>query len=61
MEAIAQQCYQAINLVPDPNWRRDLQGQGQFKGAKIFEVEADKTTLPNFKPSTHLLICLFSL
>jgi hypothetical protein len=35
-EDIAKDCYKA--LMPDSNWKQDLEGQGTFLGATIFEL-----------------------
>ncbi len=35
-EESAKDCYKA--LMPDSNWKQDLEGQGTFLGATIFEL-----------------------
>ncbi|NER23188.1 MAG: hypothetical protein F6J96_21305 [Symploca sp. SIO1C2] len=66
-EKIAQACYKA--LMPGSNWERDLEGQGQFLGATIFELShyrllipeetASPTTIQSVQENQHVIIILY--
>ena len=66
-EKLAKDCYQA--LMPGSNWERDLEGQGQFLGATIFELshyrlvipegKASPTTIQNIQENQHVIIILY--
>ncbi|NEP00325.1 MAG: hypothetical protein F6K58_16930 [Symploca sp. SIO2E9] len=66
-ENIAKDCYKA--LMPGSSWERNLEGQGQFLGAKIFELShyrlvipetaASPTTIQNIQENQHVIIILY--
>ena len=66
-EEIAAACYQS--LIPEGNWENDLDGQGKFMGAEIFELSryrlvmkqgADLAeTIDNIQQSLHILIIIY--
>ncbi|NEQ71561.1 MAG: hypothetical protein F6K21_39995, partial [Symploca sp. SIO2D2] len=66
-EHLAQACYKA--LMPGSNWERDLEGQGQFLGAAIFELShyrliipeetASPTTIQSVQENQHVIIILY--
>jgi len=65
-DAIAKACYQS--LMPHGNWQQDLEGQGQFLGATIYELkryrlvmkeDTDITNLANLQDNQHILIILY--
>ncbi|MGB7444532.1 MAG: hypothetical protein WA919_25990 [Coleofasciculaceae cyanobacterium] len=66
-EAIAQACYKA--LMPGSNWERNLEGQGQFLGATVFELShyrivipeggASPQTIPNSQENQHVIIIIY--
>jgi hypothetical protein len=65
-DAIAKACYQS--LMPQGNWQQDLEGQGQFLGATIYELkryrlvmkeDTDITNLANLQDNQHILIILY--
>ncbi|NER31443.1 MAG: hypothetical protein F6J89_28465, partial [Symploca sp. SIO1C4] len=65
-ENIAKDCYKA--LMPGSSWERNLEGQGQFLGAKIFELshyrlvipEAESTTtIQTIQENQHVIIILY--
>ena len=58
-EAIAQACYQAAQIVENPNWQRDCKGKGEFRGATLFEIERLDDTPDGVNQTIHGLICLF--
>jgi hypothetical protein len=58
-EATAQECYSALQIVPQPRWQRDCKGQGTFQGATLFELEQPDITPDGFNRNHHILICLF--
>jgi hypothetical protein len=67
-EDIAKDCYQA--LMPDSDWKQDLEGQGTFLGATIFELSRYRlrihespqtpTTIQSIQENQHVIIILFS-
>jgi hypothetical protein len=58
-EAIAQECYQSVQLVETSNWQNDYKGSGSFKGATLFEVEQLDYTPDGANQTIHGIICLF--
>ncbi|NET60974.1 MAG: hypothetical protein F6K47_34045 [Symploca sp. SIO2E6] len=66
-EKLAQDCYQA--LMPGSDWERDLEGQGQFLGATIFELShyrllipegtASPTNIQNIQENQQVIIILY--
>ncbi|GET35474.1 hypothetical protein [Microseira wollei] len=66
-EDIAKDCYQA--LMPDANWKQDLEGQGTFLGATIFELSRYRlvikespetpTNIQSIQENQHVIIILF--
>jgi hypothetical protein len=66
-EDIAKDCYQA--LMPDSIWKQDLEGQGTFLGATIFELSRYRlkikespetpTTIQSLQENQHVIIILF--
>jgi hypothetical protein len=66
-EDIAKDCYQA--LMPDSDWKQDLEGQGTFLGATIFELSRYRlrikespetpTTIQSIQENQHVIIILF--
>jgi hypothetical protein len=66
-EEIAKACYKA--LMPDSDWEQDLEGQGRFLEATIFElsryrlVMQEKTTSPetieNIQQNNHVIIIIY--
>jgi hypothetical protein len=66
-EDIAKACYKA--LMPNSNWERDIEGQGQFLGATIFELSryrlvipegtASPTTIQSIQENQHVIIILY--
>ncbi len=67
-EDIAKDCYKA--LMPDSNWKQDLEGQGTFLGATIFELSRyplrrikespeAPTTIQSLPENQHVIIILF--
>lgn len=67
-EDIAKKCYKA--LMPDSNWKQDLEGQGTFLGATIFELSRYRliiqespelpTNIQSIQENQHVIIILFS-
>jgi hypothetical protein len=68
IEDIAKACYQ--ELMPDSNWERDLEGQGHFLGAAIFELRqydltleegtTSPTSIQSIQKNQHVIIILYS-
>ncbi|MGF1537772.1 MAG: hypothetical protein ACFB4J_15010 [Elainellaceae cyanobacterium] len=58
-EAIAQECYEAANIISDANWRYDLKSQGCYKGAKLFELERRDYVPDGINQNHYVLVCLF--
>jgi hypothetical protein len=66
-EDIAKDCYKA--LMPDSNWKQDLEGQGKFIGATIFELSRyrlvikespeTRTSIQSIQDNQHVIIILF--
>jgi len=66
-EDIAKDCYQA--LMPDANWKQDLEGQGTFLGATIFELSRYRlvikespetpTNIQSIQENQQVIIILF--
>jgi hypothetical protein len=66
-EDIAKACYKA--LMPSSNWEQDIEGQGQFLGATIFELSryrlvmaegpASLKTIHNIQENQHVIIILY--
>jgi hypothetical protein len=66
-EDIAKACYKA--LMPNSKWERDIEGQGQFLGATIFELSryrlvipegaASPTTIQSVQENQHVIIILY--
>lgn len=66
-EDIAKDCYKA--LMPDSNWKQDLEGQGMFLGATIFELSRYRllikeslettTNIQSLQENQHVIIILF--
>jgi hypothetical protein len=66
-EDIAKACYRA--LMPGSNWEQDIEGQGQFLGATIFELSryrlvmtegtASLKTIHNIQENQHVIIILY--
>lgn len=66
-EDIAKDCYKA--LMPNSNWKQDLEGQGTFIGATIFELSRYRlvikespetpTTIQSIQENQHVIIILF--
>lgn len=68
-EAAAKECYQAF--MPEGNWERDLQGQGDFLSGKIFElwqhrlliqeddIQVAKNSIQDIQESCHVIIILY--
>lgn len=66
-EDIAKACYKA--LMPGSNWEQDIEGQGQFLGATIFELSryrlvmtegaASLKTIQNIQENQHVIIILY--
>jgi hypothetical protein len=66
-EDIAKDCYKA--LMPDSNWKQDLEGQGTFLGATIFELSRYRlvikespetpTTIQSIQENQHVIIIIF--
>lgn len=66
-EDIAKNCYKA--LMPDSNWKQDLEGQGTFLGATIFELSRYRliikespetpTTIQSIQENQHVIIIIF--
>jgi hypothetical protein len=66
-EEIAKDCYKA--LMPDSNWKQDLEGQGTFLGATIFELSRYRlkikespetpTNIQSIQENQHVIIILF--
>ena len=64
---IAKDCYEA--LMPDSNWKQDLEGQGSFLGASIFELSRYRlvikespetpTNIQSIQENQHVIIILF--
>jgi hypothetical protein len=67
-ENIAKDCYQA--LMPDSDWKQDIEGQGMFLGATIFELSRYRlrikespetpTNIQSIQENQHVIIILFS-
>jgi hypothetical protein len=67
-EDIAKDCYKA--LMPDSNWKQDLEGQGTFLGATIFELSRYRlvikespetpTTIQSIQENQHVIIIIFT-
>jgi hypothetical protein len=67
-EDIAKDCYKA--LIPDSNWKQDLEGQGTFLGATIFELSRYRlkikdisetlTTIQSIQENQHVIIIIFT-
>jgi hypothetical protein len=60
LEAAAKDCYHALQIVSQPNWKRDLKGQGNYRGATFFELTQPDITADGYNRHTHALIFLFS-
>jgi hypothetical protein len=60
LEAVAGDCYQAIQIVAQPNWQRDLTGQGTYRGATFFELAQPDITADGYNRSNYTLIFFFS-
>lgn len=58
-EEIAQMYYQAVDIIPKANWKRDFKSQGNIEGAALFELERPDLTIDNINNNHHLIICLF--
>ncbi|WP_346293729.1 hypothetical protein [Sphaerothrix gracilis] len=58
-EAIAQDCYRALQITENPNWQRDRKGKGIFQGATLFEIERLDDTPDGVNRTMHAIICLF--
>ncbi|MEM9543109.1 MAG: hypothetical protein AAGA60_26905 [Cyanobacteria bacterium P01_E01_bin.42] len=58
-EEIARTCYETLEICDRANWKRDLKGQGQYRGATLYELEQPDTLLDGQNLSHHLIICLF--
>src|SRR5919202_6515882 len=66
-EDIAKDCYKA--LMPNSKWEQDIEGQGQFLGATIFELShyrlvipedaASPTTIQSVQENQHVIIVLY--
>ena len=66
-EAIAKACYKA--LMPGSNWEQDIEGQGQFIGATIFELSRYRLVIPegttslatiqSIQENQHVIIILY--
>jgi hypothetical protein len=66
-ENIAKDCYQA--LMPDSDWKQDIEGQGMFLGATIFELSRYRlrikespetpTNIQSIQENQHVIIILF--
>jgi hypothetical protein len=67
-EDIAKACYKA--LMPSSNWEQDIEGQGQFLGATIFELSryrlvmteggASLKTIQTIHENQHVIIILYA-
>jgi hypothetical protein len=67
-EDIAKDCYKA--LMPDSNWKQDLEEQGTFLGATIFELSRYRlvikespetpTTIQSIQENQHVIIIIFT-
>lgn len=60
LETVAAECYHSIKLVSQPNWQRDLKGQGNYRGATFFELMQPDVTPDGYNRSNYTLIFLFS-
>ncbi|NET61166.1 MAG: hypothetical protein F6K47_35070, partial [Symploca sp. SIO2E6] len=58
-EAIAQVCYEALEIVDQPEWKRDHKGKGTWHGATLFELERPDMTLDGLHCNHQVIICLF--
>ncbi|NER97987.1 MAG: hypothetical protein F6J86_29775 [Symploca sp. SIO1B1] len=58
-EAIAQDFYEALEIVDQPQWKRDRQGKGTLQGATLFALERPDITPDGLNRSQQMLICLF--
>jgi hypothetical protein len=66
-EDIAKACYKA--LMPESKWEQDIEGQGKFLGATIFELSryrlvmtegpASLRTIQNIQENQHVIIILY--
>ncbi len=66
-EDIAKACYKA--LMPDSNWEQDIEGQGKFLGATIFELSRYRLvmheqtlspeTIEKIQENQHVIIILY--
>ncbi len=59
IEATAKFCYQTLGITSQPDWNRDLQGQGNFLGVTLFELESLELNQKGKEINSHLIICLF--
>ncbi|HEY9604212.1 MAG TPA: hypothetical protein V6C85_21535, partial [Allocoleopsis sp.] len=67
-EDIAKACYKA--LMPNSNWEQDIEGQGQFLGATLFELSRYRlvikegtvapTTIQSIQENQHVIIVLYT-
>jgi hypothetical protein len=56
---IAKICYETLEICDRANWKRDLKGEGEYRGASLYELEQPDTILDGQNLSHHLIICLF--
>jgi hypothetical protein len=66
-EAVAKACYQA--LIPTGNWEHDLEGEGKFLGANIYELwryrllmqeeTTSITSIQNIQDNQHVIVIIY--
>ena len=59
-EDVAQTFYRAVNIMPQPDWKRDLVGQGAWSGATVFELERPDYTRDGKNRCYHVLLLCFA-
>lgn len=59
-QTVAQECYQQLQLIPSPDWKRDCKNQGTFKGSSIFELERAQPSTDDCNRNLYVLIFVFS-
>jgi len=59
-EAVAKDCYEKIEIISNPNWKRDFKGhRGRLLNATLFEIEKVDSTPDNINNNHQIIICLF--
>jgi hypothetical protein len=59
-KATAQDCYNALQLLPHAKWQRNYQGEGKFQGATCFELGQIDIIPDGLNRNQYILICLFA-